>query len=207
MKVGTDGTLLGAWAAGGRRILDIGTGTGLIALMMAQRFEEAQVTGIDIDEGAALQATANATASPFAGRIVIMRKSLQEMEAEESFDSIVCNPPFFEGGVKCPDGQRNGARHTVTLTFGELMRCAYRLLDPQRGRFSLVIPSEAKSRIEEEAVFAGFCLARTCKVITKTGKPPKRFLLEFTKTPRDIEQTELALNSEECRRMTAGFYL
>lgn len=207
MKVGTDGTLLGAWAAGGKRILDIGTGTGLIAMMMAQRFADAEVTGIDIDAGAAIQATENAEASPFANRIKIVQTALQEMDTEEYFDAIVCNPPFFENAMTCPDRQRTAARHTTALPFGELMRCAYKLLETSNGKFSLVIPSESRGRIEEEAVFTGFYLSRICPMITKAGIQPKRFLLEFTKTPRNIEQTELVLNSEECKKLTGDFYL
>ena len=111
MKVGTDGVLLGAWAEGGRRILDIGTGTGVIALMMAQRFADATVTAIDIDDEACAQARENASASPFANRVSVVHSSVQSFAADflekcsqndslKLFDSIVSNPPFFEQSLK-----------------------------------------------------------------------------------------------------------
>lgn len=99
MKVGTDGVLLGAWASGGTRILDIGCGTGLIALMMAQRFPAAQVVGIDIDEEACGQARENVAASSFSDRIDVAHCRLQDYSGEE-FDAIVSNPPFFLNSLK-----------------------------------------------------------------------------------------------------------
>ena len=97
MKVGTDGTLLGSWARGGRKILDIGTGTGLVALMMAQRFEDAELCAVEIDRDAHLQAMDNVENSPFNGRIKLFNQSIQDFSteyADEKFDSIVFNPPF-----------------------------------------------------------------------------------------------------------------
>ena len=99
MKVGTDGVLLGAWARGGRRILDVGTGSGLVALMMAQRFEDAEITAIDIEPGACLQARENVAASPFAGRIRVVETALQDFR-EGEYDAIVCNPPFYAGTLR-----------------------------------------------------------------------------------------------------------
>ena len=99
MKVGTDGTLLGAWAnapLGPCRILDIGTGTGLVALMMAQRFPESQVVGIDIDKDAAIQAQENVDSSPFCNRVTIINDDVVKIEDKEGFDAIVCNPPYFD---------------------------------------------------------------------------------------------------------------
>ena len=95
MKVGTDGVLLGAWARGGNRVLDIGTGTGVIALMLAQRFPKAKITAIDIAEEACRQAKENVSASPFAHQVQVEHTSLQEFESAERFDCIVSNPPFF----------------------------------------------------------------------------------------------------------------
>ena len=100
MKVGTDGVLLGAWAEGGSRILDVGTGTGLIALMMAQRFAGAQVVGLDIVHEACVQASANVAASPFAGRVSVVESAVQQYEVPERFDSIVSNPAFFVNSLR-----------------------------------------------------------------------------------------------------------
>lgn len=118
MKVGTDGVLLGAWAQvdNARRILDVGTGTGLIALMTAQR-SQAHIMGIDIDEKAVGQAEENVKASPWKERISICRKDVMQMcrEVDGTFDAIVSNPPYFVENVHCPDARRNVARHTGVL--------------------------------------------------------------------------------------------
>ena len=95
MKVGTDGVLLGAWAEGGTHILDIGTGTGVVALMMAQRFPSANIDAIEIDREAAGQAADNVRCSPFADRVTVTHAALQDFRPSKSYDSIVCNPPYF----------------------------------------------------------------------------------------------------------------
>ena len=185
MKVGTDGTLLGAWALateGSCRIFDIGTGTGLIALMMAQRYPQAKVTAIDIDDGAVRQAKENVSASPFADRINVMKADVLTFKEEEKYDSIVCNPPFFEDSLICPDPQRTEARHTVSLDYRQLMEATFRLLKDD-GRFSLIMPSDYRERLESEAHLRGFFLSRVCSIQTTPLKTPKRYMIEFTKQP------------------------
>ena len=187
MKVGTDGTLLGAWAQvpiASARILDIGTGTGLIALMMAQRFPEASVVGIDIDSDAISQAQENIKASPFADRIGISKENILYYNDEKGFDAIVTNPPYFVKALTCPDHQRTLARHTVSLTYEELMHAANRLLNPH-GVFSLVISTECRSALEAEAILEGFFISRVCQIRTTHRKDPKRLLIEFLKHPVD----------------------
>ena len=183
MKVGTDGTLLGAWAlapSGKCRILDIGTGTGLIALMMAQRFPESSVLGIDIDPEAVAQATENVRLSPFSERIKILQEDVMKFDDTYDFDSIVSNPPYFVDSLECPDDQRTMARHTVSLTYEGLIRQAFRLLKDD-GCLSLVIPSESRSLIESAASLEGFFLSRVCLIKTTPRKQPKRQLIEFRK--------------------------
>ena len=183
MKVGTDGTLLGAWAAAPSvkcRILDIGTGTGLIALMMAQRFPESEVIGIDIDPEAVAQARENVRLSPFSERITIEQQDLMKFDDTEGFDIIVSNPPYFVDSLECPDDQRTMARHTVSLTYDGLIRQAFRLLKDD-GSLSLVIPAESRSLIESAASLSGFFLSRVCMVKTTPRKQPKRQLIEFRK--------------------------
>lgn len=185
MKVGTDGTLLGAWAQapeGKGRILDIGTGTGLIALMMAQRFPEATVMGIDIDADAVAQAQENVMDSPFAERISIQQTDATKLEDDCGFDAIVCNPPYFVDSLTCPDNQRTVARHTVTLTYEGLSNASYRLLKKD-GFFSVVVPIDSHHRMENAARMEGFFLSRICLIKTTPQKQPKRQLIEFRKTP------------------------
>ncbi len=208
MKVGTDGVLLGAWARGGSRVLDVGTGTGIIALMMAQRYPDAHILGIDIDEGAVRQATANVLASPFSLRIRIQQTRLQDMDDSFAgcFDAIVSNPPFFIDSLAAPDEQRNLARHTTTLTYAELMQSAWRLLSDD-GELSVVVPFDYRQRMEDEAIFVGFFPCRVCAVKTTDRKPAKRFLLSFRKHPCPCEKEQLTIGSEAYRQLAGDFYL
>lgn len=209
MKVGTDGVLLGAWAQGGRRILDIGSGTGLISLMMAQRFPEAEVVGIDMDADACGQARENVMASPFRDRVEIECCRLQDFggasEAAEAsgtaevlkadggasetaeglkaagvFDAIVSNPPFFVDSLKNPDSKRTMARHTDSLPFRDLFAGVKRLLSDD-GIFSAIVPAEVVEQFVAESCILGFYLIRKCGVKTVERKQPKRFMLSFAK--------------------------
>ena len=216
MKVGTDGTLLGAWAqasAGLCRVLDVGTGTGLIALMMAQRYPEARAIAIDIDEKAVFQAQENVSASPFADRIKVIEADVQTFEDSEKFDFIVCNPPFFEDSLVCPDPQRTEARHTVSLGYRQLMASAFRLLK-DNGRFSVIIPADCRSRLESEAHLRGFFISRLCSVQTTPVKAPKRYMIEFAKHPvneiditNGILEQSPQIRSDWYRELTQEFYI
>lgn len=204
MKVGTDGVLLGAWARGGQWVLDIGTGTGVIALMMAQRYPEAQVTAIDIDEGAVRQTLLNVETSPFTTQIVVRHEPIQEHQGE--YDAIVSNPPFFIDSLAAPDLQRNMARHTETLSYGQLMQAAYRLLTDD-GEFSVVVPFDYRRRMEDEAIFVGFFPSRVCGVKTTDRKPVKRYLLAFRKHPCQCEEEVLTIGDSRYQQLTQDFYL
>ena len=212
MKVGTDGLLLGAWAQGGKRVLDIGTGTGLIALMMAQRFPDAHVDAIDIDVDAASQAEDNARRSPFADRVAVRCVSLQEYVAEREYDSIVCNPPFFTQSLQSPDSKRTLARHSVALPFDDLFRHARRLMS-EDGVLSIVVPSDALSQIETAAVMNNLFLVRRCFVRTTRKKPARRLLLSFSQKPSPFHDEEGVIQeavnepSEWYRNLTCDFLL
>ena len=216
MKVGTDGTLLGAWALASDspcRILDIGTGTGLIALMMAQRYPQAKVTAIDIDDGAVRQSKENVSASPFVDRINVIKADVLTFEEEEKYDSIVCNPPFFEDSLTCPDPQRTEARHTVSLGYRQLMEAAFRLLKDD-GHFSLIIPSDCRERLESEAHLRGFFLSRVCSIQTTPKKAPKRYMIELSKQPvnevdttNGILESSPQVRSDWYRELTKEFYI
>lgn len=216
MKVGTDGVLLGAWAGvrpSDRRMLDIGTGTGLIALMLAQRAQDASVTGVDIDDVA--QARENADASPWAGRVFFERCPVQEFRAPEPFDLIVSNPPFFVDSLTCPDEGRTAARHAVHLPFDELRDAVLRLMAPA-GRFAVVLPTAEAERFL--AVCTGrLALTRRTDVRTTPRHPAKRALLEFSRAgaaDASPETSELTVGTgeHECytpeyRALTRDFYL
>ncbi len=213
MKVGTDGVLLGSWAKGGKRILDIGTGTGLIALMMAQRFPDANIDAIEIDENAVIQATENVLRSPFAKQIAVKHCSLQTYsETKEKYDSIICNPPYFVDSLKNNDNNRTVARHTDTLPFNELIKCAYQLLTPN-GHFSLVLPVESYRILEPEAILNGFSVIKKVLVKTTPSKQPKRILVELGKVPDEYFSTTEYLQdsagnkSEWYKEITKDFYL
>ncbi|MBR5749596.1 MAG: methyltransferase [Prevotella sp.] len=216
MKVGTDGTLLGAWAALERRdgrILDIGTGTGLMALMMAQRYPEARVTAIDIDAAAVAQASENVKDSPFASRIAVCQADVKAFEAPEPYDAIVCNPPYFDKALTCPDDQRTQARHTLTLTYRQLMAAAWRLLADE-GLLSVIIPNDYFQQMESEAHLAGFFLTRVYGIRTVERKPIKRYLIELRKHPqKELVKKEVLIEdspgvrSEWYRELTKDFYI
>ena len=215
MKVGTDGVLLGAWAPfeKPRRILDIGTGSGLIALMMAQRFPQAEVTGIDIDEAAIGQAQENVDSSPFANCIRLSLNSLQDASLEPgSFDAIVCNPPFFEESLLPPDEGRRTARHAATLPFDVLAQRVATLLTPE-GRFCVIMPVDNFEAFHHLCFAQGLHLQVRCLVKTSPKKNPKRVMACFGK--RDcshIDERLLVLTdangrSEQYVSLTSDFYL
>ena len=211
MKVGTDGTLLGAWAEGGERILDVGTGTGLIALMMAQRFPQARVMGIDIDSQAVGQARENVEASSFVQRIAIEQADANVFEG--TFDCVVSNPPFFEKSLICPDDQRTMARHDENFSYAGLFALGRRVLT-EEGCLSLVAPFDYRSRVLEEASLHGFFLRREWAVKTTPQKQPRRYLFTFAlSSAADIDRGTGVIEdapgqrSEWYQQLTADFYL
>lgn len=188
MRVGTDAALLGAWAdvqACNTRpqasILDIGCGCGVISLMAAQRCPRAQVLGIDIDVPSIEEATENALRSPFAGRVRFRVADVRNLAAEpaaESFDLILCNPPYYTEDTLPPDQRRSMARNAVHLSFGALVESVCRLMK-EDGTFALVIPMQARDFFVGAALENGLHIRRECRVQTVSRKTPKRVLLEF----------------------------
>ena len=181
MKVGTDGVLLGALADAGadaRRILDVGTGTGLIALMLAQRtaaLPGVRITGVDVDDVS--QACENAAASPWAARVEFVQCPVQEYRPGERFDRIVSNPPYFVDSLTCPDAGRTTARHAVTLRYGELCAAVVRLLAPG-GRFAVILPTAEAARFLAECR-GRLVLCRRTDVRTTPRREARRALMEF----------------------------
>ena len=226
MKVGTDGVLLGAWcplatttSEGEYKVLDIGTGSGLIALMLAQRATSIDDTPIvidtiDIDAGAAEQAKFNFEQSPWSKLLRIYQSSLQEWQSEKEYDLIVSNPPYFQSSLKNPDAQRATARHTDSLSYSELIAHSERLLR-RNGTLALVLPIEAEEEILSLAAAAGLSPTAITYVHTKPGKPVKRILMALTKGDADGEvdgnhfyiESADSPRSEEYKKLTEEFYL
>lgn len=221
MKVGTDGVLLGAWARVEhcRRILDMGTGTGLVALMAAQR-SHAAVVAIDLDADAVAQAAENVAASLWADRIQVLEADARNLSCSEfriqnsefSFDALLCNPPFFENSLKSPDAARSMARHTDTLSFDELAYSAARLLAPE-GELSVVIPYDRAHDMTVSAACHGLFATRQTVVVPVQGGKPKRMLMAFTRegAPHTIEtlymQDAGRCYTAEYTRLVEDFYL
>lgn len=215
MKVGTDGVLVGAWAelpATGK-VLDIGTGSGLIALMAAQRSPGIQVTGIDIVGEAVEQARENVAASPFQSRVEVRLQSLQELAAtSERFDAIVCNPPFFEESLLPPEANRSLARHVQSLSFESLVTGTATLLR-EDGSFSTILPTSAFDRFRQLCVIKGLFLKRYRTVQGTARKAPKRVLATFCRQLCSWEEENpLILNDNGGRScdyaaLTGDFYL
>ena len=214
MKVGTDGVLLGAWTdvSSSQQILDIGTGTGLIALMLAQRNVTAHITAIDIDEAAVEQAKENIAASPWKNRIEVRQQDVCNFSSNRLFDTIVSNPPYFNQSLKGPDSQRNTARHTDSLDSSDLFKKVAEILHPE-GRFSIIIPSDQTDEIIRIAATYGLHPSRQTDVITRPGLPPKRALLAFQKAEEICFKDELVIElerhvySEDYIALTRDFYL
>lgn len=214
MKVGTDGVLLGSWANGGKRILDIGTGTGLIALMMAQRYTDAIIDAVEIDHDAALQAYENVSNTEFANRIKIVETAIQHHSTQDKYNAIVSNPPFFIDSLLNPNAQRSTARHACALKYCELFATVKALLDTD-GEFSAIIPTECLQTFIAEAYKAGLAMSRQCVVRTTPRKQPKRHLVAFHhadyKCEREMEEVCLqdidGSRSEWYAQLTADFYI
>ena len=214
MKVGTDGVLLGAWAdvEGCHSILDVGCGSGLIALMVAQR-SQADILAIDIDEGALRQTEHNVANSPWAGRIRSQLADFRNFDTEQKFDHIISNPPFFVDALPSPDAVRSLARHTATLSFDDIVASACRLLQPE-GRLSVILPRQGAAQFRYSA-FGRLWLTRQMDISTIEGEEPKRVVMEFRLTAKPLMPrcTALAIHrkggavTDEYRRLTEEYYL
>ena len=209
MKVGTDGVLLGAWArlvGTEKRLLDIGTGTGLIALMMAQRSPEAIIDAIEIEPEAVRQAEKNTASSPWPGRIRVYAMPVQEFarQATERYDHILSNPPFFIRSLKAPDVSRSTARHTDTLSLKDLVAAAGRLLAPE-GCLSVIYPVEEGGLFEREANKEGLFCQRKWWVKGTPDAAVKRVLMEYSRRKTDCQTEELVI--EQTRQSYTARYM
>jgi tRNA1Val (adenine37-N6)-methyltransferase len=207
MKVGIDGVLLGAWAAveNADSILDIGTGTGLIALMLAQR-SYAQIDAIDIDTNAVVQANENIQTSSWSDRIKVHEAELQKyvLNTKNRYDLIVSNPPYFVNSTKAPVENRNTARHTDTLTHEELLNNSLTILKPT-GRICIILPVNEGLTSVEYAASIGLHCTKQVTVFPKPGAAAKRFLLEFSPQFTACENSEIIIESDVRHQYSSEF--
>ena len=196
MKVGMDGVLLGSWAdaEGASKVLDIGCGSGVIALMLAQRFREINsIHGVDIDEGAYKQSCVNFDNSPWSDRLSAFCSKVQDFEGE--YDYIISNPPYFKPGSEIKGESRSLARYTNSLETKELFEHVNRLLSIN-GKFALIMPYLNKQELIEVASKEGLFLKRCWNVKSRLHKPFERVLLEFVKGNGSVincEEQEIVL--------------
>lgn len=225
-KVGTDGVLLGAAVSldfpGPVKVLDIGTGTGVIALMLAQRLSQglsdalcpAEITAIDIDEQAALSAAASFRESPWSDILHSHRRSLQDFADDlygqgRLFDLIVSNPPYYDNSLPCPDPQRDAARHTESLSWREVITFAGDFLSPQ-GLLALILPKQEEKRLLRFASSFGFCPSRLLSISTTQSKPPSRLIAEFTRAGAvraQCRQEIMVIGNAKYHSIVDEFYL
>lgn len=216
MKVGTDGVLLGAWVSvdSCKLILDVGTGTGLIALMLAQR-SNACIDAIDVDKDACLQAESNISASPFTGRINVFHKPFEDFiqTAPHTYDLIVSNPPYFVKSLQSPNDKRNTARHTQTFSFIDLIEKGRHLLTAN-GRIAFIIPYEQTDEVINLAKEKEMFIVKRTNVSPTPNSTPKRLLIELSANPSSpYLQDNLIIEESrhqytpEFLQLTNGFYL
>ena len=226
MKVGTDGLLLGAWASlptsdsvissaaasAGIAFLDIGSGSGLISLMLAQRAVTATIHAIELDANAASQAEHNFQQSPFASRLQLLKGDILTYQPAERYALIVSNPPFFDNALLSVNEKRNQARHTASLPLPLLLTKAAELLAPG-GSFALVLPESAAVAFSLEAEAQGWYAAASCRVFSRADKAPNRRLMQWQRAPCESRQQQLLIHnddgsySQQYRLLLRDFYL
>lgn len=213
MKVGTDGTLLGAWAdcAGARCIVDLGAGSGLLALMLAQRCPDARVEAVEIDPDAAAAAASNFAASPWASRLNVTCADASALQAS-GVDLIVCNPPYFTSTLQSPDAKRAQARHAAALSPVSALDIAARWLAPG-GSIAMVTPADIEDELTFRAALLRLSPRRICRVSTVVSKQPSRLLSQWRMADCPVETSRLDIHTPDndftaaYRTLTRDFYL
>lgn len=197
MKISTDAVLLGTIATteNPTRILDIGTGTGVIALMLAQRFPDSKITAIEIDADAASQAEENFQESQFAERLKIIHGRIQDLADPGKFDLIVSNPPYFPAHLKSKDSKRNKALHTDELSFNELIEKVFSLLN-ETGKFWVILPPRQMDSLEESASTKGLFCYLKISVKDTDPKPVHRVIGGFSFHEQEKKELDLVLKNE-----------
>lgn len=215
MKVGTDGVLLGAWAdvAHASSVLDVGTGTGLVALMVAQRCD-AEITGVEIEAEAVLEAGQNFAESSWKNRLKIVHADFIEYsrECKERFDVIVSNPPYFVNSLECPDEKRTQARHTDSLSYDKLIECSARLLT-ENGKIFLITPSDVENLLEKIVEDCGLHVNVKTYICPTVGSAPKRILWKLSHENKECDKSSITIEksrhvyTDEYIALTREYYL
>jgi len=215
MKVGTDAVLLGAWSdvQHARQILEIGTGSGVIALMLAQRSSPAaHIDAVEIEESDASQASENVRNSPWQKKISVHHKAIQDYRPAHAYDMIVSNPPFFSNGLLPPAQKRKTARHDGTLTHEALTHHALQLMT-SNGKFCVILPYTEGISFREMALGKGLHCSRQLAFYSRREKPQERWLFEFilhrsaTKNEKLVLYNQAGEWSHEYKALTKAFYL
>lgn len=212
--IGTDGILLGAWFDGSNSTycVDLGTGTGLIGIMAAQRFPNVKVDLVEKIRSTAKLAHQNASASPWNDRIDVHHTSVQHFQPAAPIDHIISNPPFFQDGIKPSNSILQIARHTDELSFKDIIDFAVTNL-AEGGQLSIILPFEEALQFHQLALEQDLHLVRHCGVRTTADKPPKRSLCTFAKQEQKPSMEELTIQerdgsySKEFKELTEAFYL
>ena len=217
MKVNTDAVLLGAWVIpnGSRHILDVGTGTGVIALMIAQK-TDARILAIDIDKEATEQARLNVSESYFPN-VEVQHITFQELaeKSQEKFNLIVSNPPYFTDSLKSKDQNRTIARHNEQLPFEELLSGVKKILDP-KGKFCLILPTKEAIHFRELAETKGLHLSKLLRITTRReNETEKRHIMQFEFKPSEFSESTLVIEegdepgkyTKEYKELTRDYYL
>jgi tRNA1Val (adenine37-N6)-methyltransferase len=206
MKVGTDGVLLGAWVHidGAKYILDIGTGSGVIALILAQRTpDDVKIIGVDIETADVEQARENVSNSPWKEKVEIFCSPIQSWKSPDKFDLIVSNPPFFINSFEPPDKKRFQSRHTATLTHPDLLSSAALLLKPT-GRLAVILPTVEGIEFMKTGASLGLSCSRLYSFRPRKNKPVERWLIELTPGDSPLLKGEIIMY-DEGTELTDGY--
>lgn len=214
MKVSTDACIQGAWTPIGRQVkhvLDIGTGTGLLSLMLAQRSADIQIDAVELDRQAYTQACGNVLASPWADRIKMWQQDIRTFQPQHAYDLIICNPPFFNNSLLGDDTQRNSVRHTLSLAHTELFTVAERLLSAS-GYASILLPVAEHTGWEHIVATAGWHIVHKLYVLPQAGSKPNRIISIAGKHPQPLVEETLQIRdgnnyTEHFRELMRPYYL
>lgn len=201
MKVGIDATILGIWAQihDKEHVLDVGCGSGVVSLLLASR-AQCFVTAIDIDKPSVAECATNFTFSPFADRLLAEHISLQQFskQTNQNYDHVVSNPPFFTLGSASANIRLGQARHTLSLTYADLITNSFSVLKPD-GKLTVVLPYSSRNFFVEQSRMAGFFLLRELLIFPRRGMPPNRVYLSLSKSPANSHAEMLSLREEDGR--------